>query len=47
MNENIHNYIETWLPDSSDLSSIENLWSILSSSVYKDPEQKNSCSAKT
>src|SRR6218665_1073094 len=38
LNENIPNYIENWPPNSPDLSPIENLWSILSSSVYKDPE---------
>lgn len=40
LNENIPNYIENWPPNSPDLSPIENLWSILSNSVYKDPEPK-------
>lgn len=40
LDENIPNYIENWPPNSPDLSPIENLWSILSTSVYKDPEPK-------
>ena len=40
LNENIPNYIENWPPNSPDLSPIKNLWSILSNSVYKDPEPK-------
>ena len=40
LNENIPNYVENWPPNSPDLSPIENLWSILSNSVYKDPEPK-------
>lgn len=40
LNENIPNYIENWPPNSPDLSPIENLWSILSNVVYKDPEPK-------
>lgn len=40
LDENIPNYIENWPPNSPDLSPIENLWSILSNSVYKDPEPK-------
>ena len=40
LNENIDNYIENWPPNSPVLSPIENLWSILSNSVYKDPEPK-------
>jgi len=36
----IPNYIENWPPNSPDLSPIENIWSILSNDVYKDPEPK-------
>ena len=46
LNENIPNYIENWPPNSPDLSPIENLWSILSSSVYKDPEPKTPAQLK-
>ena len=46
LNENISNYIENWPPNSPDFSPIENLWSILSSSVYKDPEPKTSAQLK-
>ena len=42
LNENIPNYIENWPTNSPDLSPIENPWSILPSSVYKDPEPKTS-----
>lgn len=43
LNDNIPSYIKPkdWPPNSPDLSPIENLWSILSLSVYKDPEPKN------
>jgi Winged helix-turn helix len=43
LNDNIPSYIkpQDWPPNSPDLSPIENLWSILSLSVYKDPEPKN------
>jgi transposase len=40
LTSNIPNYIENWPPNSPDLSPIENLWSILSNDVYKDPEPK-------
>ena len=30
-----------WPPNSPDLSPIENIWSILTTSVYRDPEPKN------
>ena len=40
LNDNIPNYIENWPPNSPDLSPIENIWSILSNDVYKDPEPK-------
>ena len=46
LNKNIPNYNENWPPNSPDLSPIKNLWSILSRSVYKDPEPKISWSAK-
>lgn len=40
--ENVPSYIhpKDWPPNSPDLSPIENIWSILSTSVYKDPEPK-------
>src|SRR6218665_706403 len=46
LNENIPNNIENWPPNSPDLSPIENLWSILSSSVCKDPELKTPAQLK-
>jgi hypothetical protein len=43
LNDNIPSYIkpQDWSPNSIDLCPIENLWSILSLSVYKDPDAKN------
>lgn len=43
LDDNIPTYIKPkdWPPNSPDLSPIENLWSILSSSVYRDPEPKD------
>src|ERR1044071_2543422 len=43
LEDNIPSYIKPkdWPPDSPDLSPIENLWSILSFSVYRDPEPTN------
>jgi hypothetical protein len=43
LDDNIPSYIKPkdWPPNSPDLSPIENLWSILSLSVYRDPEPKN------
>jgi len=46
LNKNIPNYIENRPPNSPDLSLIENLWSMLSSSVYKDPEPKTPAQLK-
>ena len=42
LDENISSYIhpKDWPPNSPDLSPIENIWSILSNNVYKDPEPK-------
>ena len=42
LDENIPSYIHAndWPPNSPDLSPIENIWSILSINVYKDPEPK-------
>jgi hypothetical protein len=42
LDENISSYIHPndWPPNSPDLSPIENIWSILSTNVYKDPEPK-------
>ena len=43
LDDNISSYIKPkdWPPNSQDLSPIENLWSILSLSVYRDPEPTN------
>ena len=43
LDDNLPSHIKPkdWPPNSPDLSPIENLWSILSLSVYKDPEPKN------
>ena len=43
LEDNIPSYIKPkdWPPNSPDLSPIENLWSILSLSVYRDPEPTN------
>ena len=43
LDDNIPSYIKPkdWPPNSPDLSPIENLWSILSLSVYRDPEPTN------
>ena len=43
LNENIPAYIQPadWPPNSPDLFPIENIWSILTTSVYRDPEPKN------
>lgn len=43
LDDNLPSYIKPkdWPPNSPDISPIENLWSILSLSVYKDPEPKN------
>ena len=43
LDTNIPSYIKPkdWPPNSPDLSPIENLWSILSQSVYRDPEPTN------
>jgi hypothetical protein len=42
LDENIPSYIHptNWPPNSPDLSPIENIWSMLSTNVYKDPEPK-------
>ena len=40
LTKSVPNYITNWPPNSPDLSPIENLWSILSNDVYKDPEPK-------
>jgi transposase len=42
LDNNIPSYIHPadWPPNSPDLSPIENIWSILSTSVYRDPEPK-------
>jgi hypothetical protein len=42
LDENIPSYIhpKDWPPNSPDLSPIENIWSILSTNVYRDPEPK-------
>ena len=38
--QNIKHYIppQDWLPNSPDLSPIENVWSIMATAVYADPE---------
>lgn len=43
LNTNINGYIspEDWPPNSPDLSPIENVWSIMSATVYADPEPQN------
>src|SRR5678815_2567923 len=43
LDDNLPSHIKPkdWPHNSPDLSPIENLWSILSLSVYKDPEPKN------
>lgn len=42
LDENVFSYIrpKEWPPNSPDLSPIENIWSTLSVSVYRDPEPK-------
>jgi len=39
----IRHYIprEDWLPNSPDLSLIENVWSIVATAVYADPEPQS------
>jgi len=43
LDDNLPSHIKPkdWPPNSPDLSAVENLWSILSLSVYKDPEPSN------
>ena len=43
LDDNLPSHIKPkdWPPNSPDLSPIENFWSVLSLSVYKDPEPKN------
>ena len=43
LNSNVPAYIrpQDWPPNSPDLSPIENMWSILSNKVYRDPEPTN------
>jgi len=40
LDTNIKHYIppENWPPNSPDLSPIENIWSIMATAVYADPE---------
>jgi len=40
LDTNIKHYIppEDWPPNSPDLSPIENVWSIMATAVYADPE---------
>ena len=42
LDDNLPSYIhpKNWPPNSPDLSPIENIWSILSTSVYRDPAPK-------
>jgi len=43
LDANIRHYImsEDWLPNSPDLSPIENVWSIMATAVYADPEPQS------
>ena len=42
LDANIKHYIppEDWPPNSPDLSPIENVWSIMATAVYADPEHQ-------
>jgi len=43
LDANIKHYItpEDWPPNSPDLSPIENVWSIMATAVYADPEPQS------